>query len=121
MLFDELNEENFILFASKYYTNSRCIDVNEFNEDVNRIKYIKRLFTRYTQDDDLQERLILNHLITLYNIFDVAACNRMLLYKIPMEQYPILKTFLIYLEYVDENFLTQIPLDPTIVEKLRAI
>jgi len=80
-LFDELNEDNFILFASRHYDNPQCLSVDEFYNDVQRFKYLKRLFRRYTQNSDLQERLILNHLVVLYNVFGIRAANRMMFYK----------------------------------------
>ena len=74
-LFDELNEENFVLFASRNYNNPQCTSIDEFNDDLLRFKYLKRLFKRYIKDGDLQERLILNHLVVLYNVFGITAAN----------------------------------------------
>ena len=91
-LFDELNEENFILFASKHYNNPRCLDIEEFYEDLARIKYLKRLLRRYQQTGIIQERLILNHIIIIYNVFGISAANKMLFYKVEPELWPALKT-----------------------------
>ena len=69
-IFEELDNNNFLLFAANHYNNPGCTDILEFKEDLNRFKYIKRLFNRYEQSGDLQERLILNHLIVIYNVFE---------------------------------------------------
>ena len=73
--FDVLTHKNFKLYAAKMYNNPECLDVNEFQQDVTRFKYLKRLLKRYELTGDLQERLILNHLIVLYNVFGIEACN----------------------------------------------
>lgn len=120
-LFDELTEENFELFAAKHYNNPQCLDIIEFKDDLARFKYIKRLLRRYKQNGELQERLILNHLIITYNIFGINAANRMCFYKIEQELWPALKTFLIYLNYLPENDRVEIPLDMKIANILRKI
>ena len=120
-LFDELNEENFILFASRNYNNPQCTSVEEFNDDLLRFKYLKRLFKRYIKDGDLQERLILNHLVVLYNVFGISAANRMIFHKMEDEYWPLLKTFLVYLNYIKESELVEIPLDDNIIKILRKL
>lgn len=120
-LFDELNEDNFILFASKNYNNPQCLDIEEFEDDLARFKYVKRLLRRYNQNGELQERLILNHLIVIGNVFGIPAANKMLFYKIEKELWPALKTFLIFLNYLPENEKVEIPLDQNIVKVLRTI
>jgi len=120
-LFDELNEENFALFASRNYNNPQCTSIEEFNDDLLRFKYLKRLFKRYIKDGDLQERLILNHLIVLYNVFGIQAANKMMFYKMEDEYWPILKTFLVYLNFLREAELIEIPLDEHIVKTLREL
>ena len=97
-----LNDENFFLYAASHYENVNCYDTNEFYEDLNRLKYLKRLFSRYYMKDELKERLILNHLITLYNVFDFRAITRILFFKIEDKHWPILKTFLIFLNYMPD-------------------
>ena len=119
-LFDELNSENFVLFASRYYNNNQCLDIEEFYEDLQRFKYLKRLFSRY-ELGDLQERLILNHLIVVYNVFGVQAANKMIFYKIPKKHWHMLKPFLVFLNYLREDEYVDVPLDQTIVEKLRTL
>lgn len=96
-----LNESNFILYAAANYRNV-CYDTEEFYDDLKRFKYLKRLFSRYEERDELKERLILNHLITLYNVFHHEAATRMLFFRIDEEQWYILKTFLLFLNYMPE-------------------
>ena len=120
-LFDELTENNFALFAAKHYDNPQCLDIAEFEDDLARFKYVKRLLRRYQQSGDLQERLILNHLIIISNVFGITAANRMLFFKIEEELWPALKTFLVYLNYLPENEKVEIPLDQNIVKVLRSI
>jgi hypothetical protein len=94
-----LNESNFLLYAAANYTNT-VYDIEEFNDDLKRFKYLKRLFSRYSEKGELKERLILNHIITLYNVFRSEAATRMLFYKIDEEHWDILKTFLLFLHYM---------------------
>jgi len=120
-LFDKLTSRNFELFASQHYNNPECCEVEEFKEDLTRFKYLKRLLRRYEQSGDLQERLILNHIIVLYNVFGIKAANRMMWFKVEEEHYSALKTFLVFLNYLPEDYRVEIPLDKNIVEKLRKI
>ena len=121
-----LNDDNIVYFAMKNYSNPSCKNVEEFQEDFNRIKYVKRLFNRYEQSGVLRERLILNHIITIYNVFGVDASSRMLFNRLDERQYSILKTFLVYLNYCPEQKfdnidIVSIPLDATIIKKLRSL
>ena len=97
------------------------MDVEEFNQDVNRFKYIKRLLKRYELTGDLQERLILNHLIVLFNVFGIDAGNRMIWYKVNEEHWHYIKPFLVYLHYLPENEKIDVGMDPYIVEILREL
>ena len=97
-----LTDANFLLYAASNYTNPSSYDTDEFYQDLNRFKYIKKLFHRYYEKNELRERLILNHLITMYNIFDHRACTRMLFFKIDEKYWPALKTFLLFLNYMPE-------------------
>jgi hypothetical protein len=99
MTFDDLNDDNFLLYAMKAYSSPYCI-MSEFESDLKRIKYLKRLFRRYKATKILKERLILNHIILLYNVFGVEAATRILFFKIDKIHYNMLKTFLIYLNYM---------------------
>ena len=93
-----LTESTFLLFASKYYDNPNCTDTVEFYEDLKRFQYLRKLFGRYKQDNDLKERLILNHLIVIYNIFGPEATN-MLFMKLH-EYHEFLKPFVVYLNFM---------------------
>ena len=121
-----LNDDNIVYFAMKNYSNPSCKNIEEFQEDFNRIKYVKRLFNRYEQSGVLRERLILNHIITIFNVFGVDASSRMLFNRLDERQYSILKTFLVYLNYCPEKKfdnidVVSIPLDTTIIKKLRSL
>jgi len=120
-IFDTLTNKNFKLFAMNNYNNPECIEVEEFEEDLNRFKYIKRLLSRYEMHDDLQERLILNHLIVLYNVFGIQNANKMIEFKVEELHYPYLKPFLVFLNYLREDEWVNIPMDPLIIKKLREI
>jgi len=97
----KIDESNFMLFAAKHYDNTNCTDVLEFQEDLNRIKYIKRLFKKYDETGVLKERLILNHLIVFYNVFQPEAATKMLCYKL-IDYLPYLKPFLEFLSFWPE-------------------
>ena len=120
-IFKELKDDNWIMYASKYYKNVQCTSVEEFYDDLQRFKYLKRLFKRYLNNDDLQERLILNHIIVLNNVFGIEETNEMLFYKIDKDQWHILKTFLVYLNFLSEDVYVEIPLDQEVIKVLRAI
>jgi len=128
MVFDDLNEKNFLLYAMKEYDNPQCVQVEEFYDDLKKVKYIKRLLNQYLNEGILKERLLLNHIIVFYNVFPVRSATRILFLKIEEEFWPILKTFLVYLSYMPEiidsiNGKTilsaDIQLDQGVVDKLR--
>ena len=98
-MIDNLCDDNFLIFAMKSYDKPNVI-MSEFEEDLKRIKYIKRLIKRYRSTGDLKERLILNHIIILGNVSGVHSTVRMLFFKLDREDYDILKTFLLYLNYM---------------------
>lgn len=98
-MISDLNEDTFLITAIKAYDKPNCI-LSEFDEDLKRIKYIKRLIKKYQTTKDLKERLILNHLVILGNVFGVEASVRILFYKLNESDYPILKTFLLFLNYM---------------------
>ena len=100
-MFQNLNEENFMMYAVKCYTSPHCI-LSEFESDIKRTKYLKRLFRRYKATGSLKERLILNHIILLNNVFGQEATSRILFYKIDERDYDVLKTFLSYLNIMPE-------------------
>ena len=130
MKFDDLNDDTFLMFAMREYSNVQCTDIEEFYDDLKKIKYIKRLFNVYKNNGQLKERLILNHLIIFYNVFTVQSGTRILFYKIEKEFWPILKTFLIYLDRMPDKIdsirgevilASNIKLDDGIISRLRSI
>lgn len=124
-----LNQNNFLLYAARHYDNPSCESIEEFYDDLNRFKYLKRLFSKYAEGGELKERLILNHLIALYNLFGAVATTKMLFAKVDEEHWYILKPFLVYLGYLPERvhgvndrsyiICSDIKMDADIVEKLR--
>jgi hypothetical protein len=98
-MIDDLNNETFMMFAIKAYDKPNCV-MSEFYEDLKRIKYVKRLFIKYHNDKEIKERLVINHLIVLYNVFGANAATRILFYKIDEKYYSILKTFLLFLNFM---------------------
>jgi hypothetical protein len=128
-MFDDLNEDNFVLYAMKCYSAPNCV-MSEFESDIKRTKYLKRLFRRYKVTKSLKERLILNHIILLSNVFGPEPTARILFYRIDVRDYDILKTFLLYLNILPKvihgingkNIITDdIPIDMHIAEILRKI
>jgi hypothetical protein len=119
--FEKLNSKNFYLFAAKHYDNPQCMTQEEFEDDLQRFKYLKRLFNRYELNGELSERLILNHLVVLYNVFGIKAANHMMFYKIEEKNWSVLKTFLVFLNYLPEDQYVEVPLDEKIVGVLRKI
>jgi len=100
-MFDDLNEDNFMMYAMKCYESPNCV-MSEFEGDIKRTKYLKRLFRRYKVTKTLKERLILNHIILLNNVFGPEVTSRILFYRIDERDYDILKTFLLYLGIMPE-------------------
>lgn len=128
-MFDDLTESNFQLFAMKYYANPHCTDMLEFHDDLKRIRYIKRLFKKYKETGEMKERLIINHLMVLYNTFESRAMTRMLVLKLD-EYLDCLKPFLILLNYWTTDLGrvkgkpvvdSEIGLDQNLVQILRQI
>jgi hypothetical protein len=126
-MIDDLNDETFMIYAIKAYDKPNCV-MSEFYEDLKRIKYVKRLFIKYHKDKEIKERLVINHLIVLYNVFGATAATRILFYKIDQKYYSILKTFLIFLSYMPQVITkvkgktirtTEIPVDLKLAEILR--
>lgn len=101
-MIENLNDENFLLYAMKCYDSPNAI-MSEFEEDLKRIKYVKRLIKRYKTNGELKERLILNHIIILSNVFGTRNAVRMLFFRLDEQDYQILKTFLIFLGYMPET------------------
>jgi len=128
-MIDDLNDDNFMIYAMKCYTTPNCI-MSEFEGDIKRTKYLKRLFRRYKVTKTLKERLILNHIILLNNVFGPEPTARILFYRIDERDYDILKTFLVYLNIMPEIvksingktiYSSDIMIDMVIAEILRQI
>jgi len=128
-MFENLTDENFQLFAMKSYENPHCTDLLEFHDDLKRIRYIKRLFKKYRETGELKERLILNHMLILYNMFESRGMTRILFLKLD-DYLDYLKPFLMFLNYYPTELGlvkgkkildNEIPLDGGIVKILRTI
>jgi hypothetical protein len=128
-MIDDLNDDNFLIYAMKCYNAPHCI-MSEFESDIKRTKYLKRLFRRYKITKSLKERLILNHIILLNNVFGPETTARILFYKIDERDYDILKTFLSYLNIMPDMIygvrgknisVAEIPIDVNVAEILRQI
>ncbi len=123
----KLTESTFLLYASKHYENPQCSDISEFEEDLKRFQYLRKLFGRYRQDNDLKERLILNHLIIIYNVFGIEATNMLFMRLHEFHEY--LKPFVDYLNFMPDTVRyedvelhrSNIITDDFIVEKLEEI
>ena len=129
-MFDDLNKDNFNLYAMKFYENPQCLSEQDFHDDLKIIKYLKRLLNRYHLGGELKERLILNHLITLSNVFPIEVLTRMLFFKLSEKYWSYIKTFLIFLDYMPEQvskvngekiISSDIGVDLKIAKKLREI
>lgn len=127
-----LSKDNFLLYAAANYVNLECYSTEELYDDLNTFTYLKKLFTRYKDSGDLKERLIVNHLIKLFNIFNNEAATRMLFFKINKEHWHYLKSFLLYMGHMPDVLYhieekgrhivsADIPIDIYIINKLRKL
>tara|TARA_B100001057_G_scaffold49542_1_gene44132 strand:+ start:528 stop:890 length:363 start_codon:yes stop_codon:yes gene_type:complete len=116
-----LTDKNILVYAAQNYKNPTFSDVDEFYEDLKRFKYIKRLLNRYLESDDLAERLLLNHITVVFNMFGIEPALNILQLKLEERHWPVVKPFLIFLKYIKNDQYTGIAMDPTVVEKLRKI
>ena len=126
-MYDNLNENNFIMFAMRHYSNPHCTDILEFQDDLKRIRYIRRLINKYQQTGELRDRLIINHLVVIYNVFETRAATKIIMFKLQDQLY-YLKPILIFLGYwtTDIGLIEgkkinddQIPMDSRIIDLLR--
>lgn len=127
----ELTEDNFTIYAMKYYDNPNCKGMSEFKDDLKKFRYLKRLFRKYTAGRGLKERLIVNHLVVLYNLFGPIAATKMLFYRIENRYWSQLKTFLVFLNVMPVGFVIntqgitlqgyEIPIDEKVLEVLKEI
>jgi len=129
MIKEHLTEDNFLIYCAKVYDNPQMLKSEEFLEDLDRIKYIKKLITRYTESKDIKERLILNHIITLHNCFGIYLSK--ILYLKMKKQFQFVKPFLVLIDAMpsvlynvgDEDivYTDSIPMDINIIKALRKI
>lgn len=123
---EKLSEANFLIYAMHHYDNTQCYSLAEFEDDLKKFLYLKKLISRYKNNGDLKERLILNHIIVLYNLFGDAT-TKMLFYKVDENCWDVLITFLVYLDRMPEELsdygiiLSDVSLDETIIARLREI
>ena len=110
-MFEKITPANWMMFAMKNYDNPQADGEEEFQEDLKRFKYLKRLLKKHHDGGDLKERLILNHIIVLTNVFGVEAASTLLLFKIDPLYWPVLKTFMVYLHMIPQGELLQIDTD----------
>lgn len=122
-----LTDSNFLLYAAKYYDNPECSGIKEFHDDLKRFKYMKRLLRQYEKTGEIADHLILNHVILLHNVFGELTVP-LLFFKLEEKYWPHIKTFLVFLEYLPDNYLirgeiseSEIPLDNYIILKLRKL
>ena len=127
MSFDDLTNDNILLYAAKAYDKPNCI-MSEFKEDMKRFNYLKRLFKRYRKVGELREQLVLNHLVVICNVFGPEVATRILFFKMAKDDYPALKTYLLFLSCMPERvksikghdiISSEIPVDMTIADILR--
>ena len=129
-MIENLTDKNISAYMIHSYDNPQCLDIEEFEDDIKIPKYIKRLINRYSSAGELKERLILNHIILFYNVFDRGAATRILFFRLDSQDYSILKTFLTYLNYMPDvvelingrNLLnSDIPICREVAERLREL
>lgn len=121
LIFDKLTEANLFLYAAKHYRNSAFTDVDDFYDDLKRYKYIKRLTNRYLETGELSERLIMNHLIVAFNSFGLEGAKEILILKLDDSHWPVIKPFLIFLNYIKYDEIIGFEQDKLVVEALRKI
>ena len=120
-MYEKITSDNVIMFAIKHYDNPQCEGEKEFYDDMKRFKYIKRLLRKHKDTGVLKERLLLNHIIVLNNLFDAEACVTLLLFKIQREYWETLKSFLLFLNMIREDELSQIEENLEVLEILRKL
>ena len=120
-MYEKITPNNVLMYAIKNYDNPHCEGEKEFEDDLKRFKYIKRLLRKYYDTGVLKERLLLNHLIVLNNVFGADACATLLLYKIQEEYWSALKSFLLFLNILREDELTHIDKDEGIYNILKEL
>ena len=114
-------EENYLIVAAKHYNNPQCSSTDEFYADLDRIKYIKRIINRYLETGELSERLLINHIIVFCNVFGIEIGVKMMALKLNYKYWPVIKSFLVFLKYIEPADLVGIKMDPKVINILREI
>ena len=120
-MFEKITNENVIMFAIKHYDNPQCSGESEFHDDMKRFKYLKRLLRKYKDTGELKERLILNHMIVINNLFGADAGSTLLLFKIEPDLWDVLKTFMVFLHMLPEDELKDINQDMVVNKALEKL
>ena len=120
-MYENITVANWVMFAMRNYDNPQCEGEEEFYEDIKRFKYLKRLFKKYYESGNLKERLILNHMIILSNVFGVQAASTLLIFKLEQEYWPAMKSFMIFLNMIREDELSEIGIDERVWKTLETI
>ena len=117
-MFEKITKGNIMMYAIQHYHNPSCEGMSEFNDDMKRFKYIKRLFRKYKDTGILKERLLLNHIIVLNNLFGAEASSTLLFFKTEQEHWSALRGFLEFLNIMPENDLRNVKIDENVKQKL---
>ena len=120
-MYEKITPENVLMFAIRHYNNPHCEGEKEFEDDLKRFKYIKRLLRKYYDTGVLKDRLLLNHIIVLNNVFGADACATLLLYKIQEDYWPVLKSFLLFLNILRDDELNHIEKDENVEKILKEL
>ena len=120
-MYEKVNANNVVMYAIRHYNNPQCEGEKEFEDDLKRFKYIKRLLRKYHDTGILKERLLLNHIIVLNNVFGADACATLLLFKIQDQYWPAMKAFLLFLNILREDELEHIETDVFVCKTLKEL
>ena len=121
MKFEKLTKDNVLMFAIKAYDNPQALGTKEFYDDMKRFKYLKRLFKKYSISGEFKDRLILNHLIILGNVFGIESTNALLFFKVDKTHWPILKSCLVYLNYLQDSDVPQVKKNEKVYKQLKEL
>ena len=120
-MYERITDENVTMFAIRHYDNPHCESEKEFHDDMKRFKYVKRLLRKYHETGTLKERLLLNHIIILNNLFGPDACATLLLFKTQRQYCSTLKSFLLFLNIIREDELPNVTEDVSVMQTLRKL
>jgi len=120
-MYENITTNNFVMYAIKHYENPQCEGEKEFHDDMKRFKYIKRLLRKHKDSGILKERLLLNHIIVLTNLFGPEACVTLILFKIQTEYWGTLKSFLLYLNIIRDDELPNVIMNQEVLDILRKL